>query len=213
MGKPGRPGGKDWVPEDPTGQRLLERWRAGDERAFEELFHTYRKLVHGLLYQLLADRDELEDVVQTAFMEIFNSLHRFEGRSKLSSWIAKVTLHVGYHHLRHRRVRPAIYRAESLTYEPANESDEANPEATVLRREAAKRLREVVGTLSPRKRTVFILNDLQGLPQEEIAEIVGTNVATVRTRLFYARREFWKKIKSDSVLGQIAAERMVKRED
>ena len=211
MSKSGGPVPKGETPEDPTGKLLLGRWRAGDETAFDDLFHTYRKLVHSLLYQLLSERDELEDVVQTAFLEIFNSLHRFEGRSKLSSWIAKVTLHVGYHHLRHRRVRPNIYRAESLSYDHQTEDDRVNPEAQTLRKEAAARLRQVVGTLSPRKRTVFILNDLQGLPQEEIAEIVGTNVATVRTRLFYARRDFWKKIKSDPVLGQISEQRVVER--
>ena len=197
--------------KDPVGQSIVERWRRGDKSAFDDLFTTYKKLVYGLLYQLLSDRDELEDVVQTAFLEIFNSLDRFEGRSKLSSWIAKVTLHVGYHHLRHRRVRPTIYQAESLVREPADSSDHYNPESEVLKNEAVAQMRALLRTISPRKRTVFILNDLQGLPQEEIAEIVGASIATVRTRLFYARREFWKKLESDPVLSQLAAERVVER--
>lgn len=193
------------------GQAIVERWRRGDKSAFDDLFHGYRKLVYGLLYQLLADRDEIEDVVQTAFLEVFNSLDRFEGRSKLSSWIAKVTLHVGYHHLRHRRVRPIIYQAESLTREPVDPAQTHDPEAQLLRTEAAGQMRVLLQTLSPRKRTVFILNDLQGLPQEEIAEIVGASIATVRSRLFYARREFWKKLESDPVLGQMARERRGKK--
>jgi RNA polymerase sigma-70 factor, ECF subfamily len=199
------------TPNDPQGKAIIERWRNGDKGAFDDLFAAYRKLVYSLLYQLLPDRDELEDVVQTAFLEIYSSLDRFEGRSKLSSWIARVTLHVGYHHLRYRRVRPNIYRAESITAGSEREDGQASPEDLALRKEAAARLRHVVGTLSARKRTVFILNDFQGLPQEEIAEIVGTNIATVRTRLFYARREFWKKIESDPVLGQMAKDRVIKR--
>ena len=199
--------------EDPMGQDILDRFTQGDESAFRLLFRTYRKLVFGLLYQTLAEHDEIEDVMQTVFLEVFRSLPNFERRSKLSSWISRITLNVAFRHVRYRRSRPTIYQTKTLEDEKTSESGYLDPEKDVLRKEAAQRFRQVIASLAPRKRTVFVLNELQGLPQEEIAEIVGTSLATVRTRLFYARKEFWKKIKSDPVLKQMAEQRLTRKSE
>jgi RNA polymerase sigma-70 factor (ECF subfamily) len=192
-------------PSDEVGQALVQRWRRGDQAAFADLFKTYRSLVYGVLYHLLPGDSELEDVVQIAFIEVFRSLDSFEGRSKLSSWIARVALHVGYHHLRRRKSRPPDYDAEFKIPDIADEAPHANPDVTLEQKEAAKRVYAILETMSPRKRTVFILNDLEGVSQEEVAEIVGANIATVRTRLFYARKEFWKKAEKDPVLSKLGA--------
>ena len=193
-------------PSDQQGEELLRRWRRGDERAFADIFKTYRGLVYGVLRHLLPGDPDLEDVVQTAFLEVFRSLESFEGRSKLSSWIARIALHVGYHHLRRRRTRPAEYAADPVVPERADGRPEANPEVAARRREAVARIHAILAHLPEKKRTVFILNDLQGLPQEEVAEVVNASVATVRTRLFYARKEFWKRASKDPVLCDLLEE-------
>lgn len=189
-------------PSDEVGQELVRRWREGDERAFADLFSTYRNLVWGVLHHLMPNDPDLEDVVQQAFVEVFRSLSSFEGRSKLSSWIARVALHVGYHHLRRKRSRPADYQAVSTIPEAIDESPEGDPEIGAQRAEILRRVRGILASLPEKKRTVFILTDLQGLPQEEVAEIVGVRIATVRTRLFYARREFYKRAAKDSILAE-----------
>ncbi|MBK8013168.1 MAG: RNA polymerase sigma factor [Deltaproteobacteria bacterium] len=191
--------------EDASGQALLVRWRAGDASAFPALFRAYRSLVFGVLHHLLPSDPEIEDVVQLTFIEIFRSLDRFEGRSKLSSWIARVALHVGYHHLRRRRSRPADYRAEHTVPEIADESVLGDPEAGIGRHEAMTHVQQILEAMPEKKRTVFLLNDLQGMSQEDVAEVVGTNIATVRTRLFYARKEFWAKAAADPVLQAFCA--------
>lgn len=193
-------------PRDDVGQTLVERWRRGDQAAFSELFRTYRQLVYGVLYHLLPNDPELEDVVQASFIEVFRSLESFEGRSRLSSWIARIALHVGYHHLRHRKSRPPDYAAEPADLDLPDGSPHSDPQVAVERREVVRRVYAILEKMAPRKRTVFILNDLQGVSQEEIAEIVGANMATVRTRLFYARRDFWKQAADDAVLSQLAPE-------
>ena len=189
---------------DQVGQAILDRWRRGDRRAFTELFRTYRRLVYGVLFNLMPGDPELDDVVQAAFLEVFRSLHTFEGRSKLSSWIARVALHVGYHHLRRKKSRPSDYRTEPVTALYLDESVLSDPSFAPERAEAIRRVREILAQLSPKKREVFILNDLQGMPQEQVAEVVGASVATVRTRLFYARREFWRRAAHDRVLSHLA---------
>ncbi|CAN0583447.1 unnamed protein product, partial [Laminaria digitata] len=179
---------------------LLRRWRSGDESAFTEIFTRYRALVYGVLSHLMPGDPELEDVVQSAFVEVFRSLGSFEGRSKLSSWIARVALHVGYHHLRRRKSRPTDYGADWKIPEVVDDSLAGDPARAAESQEVLARVYAILETLPPKKRTVFILNDLQGLPQEQVAEVVGVRVATVRTRLFYARREFWKKANKDPLL-------------
>lgn len=190
-------------PSDELGEDLLRRWRRGDERAFADIFKTYRSLVYGVLHHLLPADPDLEDVVQTAFLEVFRSLDSFEGRSKLSSWIARIALHVGYHHLRRRRNRPADYPTEPMVPDHADARPDVDPEHVARRAEAVRRIHAILATLPEKKRTVFILNDLQGMPQEEVAEVVNASVATVRTRLFYARREFWKRAAVDPVLSDL----------
>jgi len=201
------------VPEDPEAEAraIVDRWRRGDRRAFTELFRSQRKLVYGVLYNLMPGDPELEDVVQSAFLEIFRSLHTFEGRSKLSSWVARVALHVGYHHLRRKKSRPTVYRTEPLAEagDPAVQPDRAptaDPSRGPERSEARDRTHAILQTLSPKKREVFILNDLQGMPQDQVAEVVGASIATVRTRLFYARKEFWRRAAHDRVLAELAPE-------
>ena len=195
--------GEPGQPSDELGEDLLRRWRRGDERAFADIFKTYRGLVYGVLHHLLPGDPDIEDVVQTAFLEVFRSLDSFEGRSKLSSWIARVALHVGYHHLRRRRNRPADYSSDAHVPERVDGRGDADPEFGARRKEAIQRVHEILSTLPEKKRTVFILNDLQGMPQEEVAEVVNASVATVRTRLFYARKEFWKRAAQDPVLSEL----------
>mgnify|MGYP006290600101 CR=1 FL=1 len=188
---------------DDPGPELLRRWRAGDPTAFTAIFRTYRGLVWRVLRHLLRSDPELEDVVQLTFLEVHRALPSFEGRAKLSSWIARVALHVGYHHLRRKKSRPADYRAEHRVHDAVDERPGADPEAGAQRREAAARVDEILASLPEKKRTVFLLVDLEGLPQDQVSEIVGASPATVRTRLFYARKAFWKQAASDPVLSEL----------
>src|SRR5207237_5914185 len=112
-------------------------------------------LVYGVLYHLLPNDPELEDVVQTAFIEVFRSLGSFEGRSKLSSWIARVALHVGYHHLRRRKSRPPDYEAEHKLPDIPDATARSNPHAVLERMDAVRRVYAILETIAPRKRTVF----------------------------------------------------------
>ncbi|MEO1228785.1 MAG: RNA polymerase sigma factor [Myxococcota bacterium] len=192
-----KPAGKDPGPE------LLERWRAGDPTAFTAIFRSYRGLVWRVLHRLLRGDPELEDVVQLVFIEVHRSLDRFEGRARLSSWITRVALNVGYHHLRRKKSRPADYRAEYRDVDAPDERPGVDPEAGARGREAAARVHEVLAQLPEKKRTVFLLVDLEGLTHDQVAEIVGASAATVRTRLFYARKEFWKRAAADPVLAEL----------
>lgn len=187
--------------DDPAVRRDLDlatRFLSGDALAFTELFHSHHREVQGLVLRMLAgSRRDAEDVVQEVFLQVFRSLPAFKGQSRLSTWVYRVAVNVTLMHRRALRSRPQLHHGEPV---------ELPGEASPLPDELAERARRVAALdrlldqLSEKKRTVFILHDLQGLSPEQIGQVVGAPVLTVRTRLFYARRELTALIAEDAAL-------------
>jgi RNA polymerase sigma-70 factor (ECF subfamily) len=165
---------------------LVARFTRGDPNAFSELFRLYQKGVVRLVARMLGRSGDVPDVVQEVFLHVFKSLPRFRGTSRLSTWIYRIGVNVTLMHRRSRRSRPVMI-PEDAGPVPADTRPFPDEQAERNRRVAA--LDALMDQLSEKKRTVFILHELQGLSPIEIAAIVRAPVLTVRTRLFYARRE------------------------
>ena len=162
----------------------LERAKAGDASAFRELYALHhRQVARQLTY--LVPRDELEDVLQEVFVEVFRSLRRFEGKSAFTTWLYRVAVHVALK-ARRRHVRSRLEIVEDLP-EQADTAPSAVEASLSAERQA--RVEALLGRLSAKKRAVLVMHDLKGMEAAAIAEVLDTNVLTVRTRLFYARRE------------------------
>lgn len=159
------------------------------ERVAQAAFYqAYKEEVLRTLYRVLGPDTELEDVLQDVFVEAFRSIDRFRGDAKITTWLYRVAVNVALQRLRKRSRRPQT--------QPAAEADllhEQTPLRSLQQKEARRQVYEVLDTIAPKKRTVFVLHELMGLNAKEIAEIVETNVLTVRTRLHYARKEFYRK--------------------
>jgi RNA polymerase sigma-70 factor, ECF subfamily len=182
--------------------RLAQR---GDERARSELFKRHRVEVAKIVLRTLGPDADLEDVVQDAFIQIFRSLDQFRGQAKFSTWLYRLVTNVSRMHLRKRRVRPLI--ADGVQPESAAPRDVSlSPEHDAERRARVRRLYAHLDRLSDKKRTVIVLHDLEGLLPVEIAAIVSAPVLTVRTRLFYARRELYAALADDPELAALGQE-------
>jgi RNA polymerase sigma-70 factor (ECF subfamily) len=182
--------------------RLAQR---GDEHAKNELFKRHRSEVARIVARALGPDADVEDVVQDAFIQIFRSIDSFRGDSKFSTWLFRLVTNVARMHLRKRRVRPVI--ADGVAPETAVRSDtHGSPELAAERSWRIRRLYQHLDQLSDKKRTVLVLHDFEGVAPIEIAEIVEAPVLTVRTRLFYARRELYAALASDPDLASLAAE-------
>ncbi|HET6332921.1 MAG TPA: RNA polymerase sigma factor [Polyangiales bacterium] len=182
--------------------RLAQR---GDESAKNQLFTRHRQEVARIVARAMGPDADVEDVVQDAFIQIFRSIDGFRGDSKFSTWLYRLVTNVTRMHLRKRRVRPLI--ADGITPESAVRADgSASPEQAVERSWRIRRLYEHLDRLSDKKRTVLVLHDFEGIAPIEIADIVEAPVLTVRTRLFYARRELYAALASDPDLASIASE-------
>ncbi len=185
----------------PARADAVERARSGDVSAFAEVYARYHRQVARQL-NFLVPRADLEDTLQDVFIEVFRSLKRFEGKSAFTTWLYRVTVHVALKSKR-RHTRARLDLVEEL---PERTDEGPRPEDISLSAERQARVEALLEKLAPKKRAVLVLHDLQGVDAARIAELLGTNVLTVRTRLFYARREFEALAKGDAALQEFFAE-------
>jgi RNA polymerase sigma-70 factor, ECF subfamily len=174
---------------------LIARCNADDRAAQDELYHRFRRSVAGNLYRVLGDRSDLDDLVQEVFVIAFRGLARFRGDARLSTWLYRICVNVALGRIRTRRRRPAAIGVPDLdtaAIDPSMTERPETPERALERRQDQAKVYKALEQLAPKKRIVLYLHEIEGLDLKEIAYLVDSNPVTVRTRLFYARREFYR---------------------
>jgi RNA polymerase sigma-70 factor, ECF subfamily len=161
---------------------LLRRVAAKDRKAFEALYHLYYRRLFGYLLKLTRRAELVEEVLNDVMLAIWKSAPSFDGRSRVSNWIFGIAYHKA---LKVLARRPEEQEGEGDRPEPV---DSEEPESLAARRELAGVLGRALGALPPDQRAVVELTYYYGLAYQEIAEIVGCPVNTVKTRMFHARR-------------------------
>jgi RNA polymerase sigma-70 factor (ECF subfamily) len=180
---------------------LIAKAAAGDRAAFRVLYSRHREAVSRLVYRMLGGTRDLDDVVQEVFFQVYKSLKDFRGQSKFSTWLHRVTVNVVLMHRRSARSRPTYADEPQADITP--DDDAVAPDADADRRARIRAFGRIVERLAEKKRVVFILHELEGVSPAEIAQIVGAPVLTVRTRLFYARREIEAMLGDEPVLAAL----------
>lgn len=187
-----------------TEDALVARAAAGDAEAFRALFHRHRADVTRLVFRMMSPAGaDIDDVVQEVFVQVFRSLPDFRGASKFSTWLHRVTVNVVLMHRRSAKSRPVL--AGEPPSELVPDEDQTLPDDDAERRERMRAFQRLLGRLADKKRVVFVLHELEGLSPAEISEIVGAPVLTVRTRLFYARRELEAMLHEEPSLASLRA--------
>jgi RNA polymerase sigma-70 factor (ECF subfamily) len=183
---------------------LVRRSQRGDRAAFAELYRRHRVDVARLVFRMLGRAQEVEDVIQEVFLQVHRSLGEFRGQSKFSTWLHRVTVNVVLMIRRAQKSRPVFADEPPADGEEMDAGPLPDEEATRRRRITA--FRGLLDRLSEKKRTVYILHDIEGMIPSEIATIVDAPVLTVRTRLFYARRELAEMMRDEPALAQLVDE-------
>lgn len=176
---------------------VVKRAQRGDTAAFAELFRKHRNTVAAIAYRMLGPGADLEDMVQEVFLQVHRSLPDFRGQAKFSTWLHRVAVNVVLMARRRARSRPQYAQEEHARHEP---DLGPTPDQEVARGRRIEAFQRLLGKLSEKKRDVFVLHELEGLPPAEIAKIVDCPVLTVRTRLFYARRELAQMMRAEPAL-------------
>jgi RNA polymerase sigma-70 factor (ECF subfamily) len=181
---------------------LVERCQVGDDDAFLELYRRHRSDVTRLVQRLLGRTADVEDVTQEVFLQVHRSLKDFRYGSRFSTWLYRVTVNVVLMQRRAQRCRPQLVEAGDTI---VSEALEPLPDEQIAQRRRVRALCRILERLSEKKRTAYLLHDIDGLPPADIAQLVGAPVLTVRTRLFYARREIVGRMSEEPSLRALAA--------
>ncbi len=178
---------------------LVRRIQARDEAAFRELVERYQAKVYSIIYGILRNRNDAEDIAQQVFAKIYFSIKNFDFRSSLLTWIYKITVNECYDYLRKKRVRKLVYESdfseEDLRLmENAEQSEEkVRPvDAALAQRDLVMKL---LGKISEEERTLLLLKEVEGHSVEELAAMTGMNQNTIKVKLFRARQKLLKAAK------------------
>jgi RNA polymerase sigma-70 factor (ECF subfamily) len=171
--------------------RFLDRLRAGDAPAFEELVMTYQHRVFGVALRMLGSRAEAEEVAQEAFVRAHRALGEFRGDAKLSTWLYAITSRLCLNRLASGERRLTRQGEDALL----RLSDAGpRPDAALERRELESALGRAIAELPEDRRIVVVLRDVEGLSYEEIAQVLELELGTVRSRLHRARADLKEKL-------------------
>ncbi len=171
---------------------LIQLASQGDNGAFEALVETYEKSMFNLAFRLVPDREDAMDIVQEVFLKAYQALPKFRGDSRFSTWIYRVCMNASLDHLR-RKQRAQIFSldeplvlGESLVAREIRDGGDSI-EDLVETRTLGDSIMEVLRDLEPVHRTVIVLSDVRGFSYQEIADIMGVSIGTVKSRLHRAR--------------------------
>lgn len=175
---------------------LVALFMAGEKRAFSELVTRYHVRLLNFIYRTIGDRDRAEDLVQETFIRVYRHLHRFDQTKKFSTWAYTIASNLAKNELRNRSRNPlvlfqAIKKHWEADHRPLQfEDSSSRPDDMYRKRHLRSLVEHSVEQLPEHHRVVFVLRELEGKTYEEIAEITGCNLGTVKSRLNRARNSF-----------------------
>jgi RNA polymerase sigma-70 factor (ECF subfamily) len=166
---------------------LVERARDGELEAFNELVRNYQDYLFALVVRVVNDRDAAADVVQEAFFSCYRNLDRFRG-SSFRSWLTRIALNGATDVLRYRRRRPSepYPEWEDDSWQPPA-GEEASPERAAMRSSAASVLSAALARITADQRAAIVLYDVEGFDYQEIADMTGVSLGTVKSRIHRGR--------------------------
>jgi RNA polymerase sigma-70 factor (ECF subfamily) len=170
-------------------QALIGAARKGDARAFNQLVLLYQSMAYNVAYRILSDPDAAADATQDAFLSAFKAMRKFRGGS-FKAWLLRIVTNACYDQLRVKQRRPTSslddlpVEADHTQYlrDPAEQPDEF-----VERRELNALIQASISTLPAEQRVVLVLSDVQGMSYQEVSEVMGISLGTVKSRLSRGR--------------------------
>ncbi|MFL5726479.1 MAG: sigma-70 family RNA polymerase sigma factor [Chloroflexota bacterium] len=178
------------VVDDPIQRRdmiLLERAREGDLAAFNDLVSLYQDQLFALVVRMVPDRDQASDVTQEAFFSAYRNLAGFRGGS-VKSWLNRIAVNAAMDTQRARKRRPVqpYPELEDDSWQPPADEG-ADPVTTALTSERTRALNAALATITTDQRTAIVLFDVEGYDYQEIAEMTGVSLGTVKSRIHRGR--------------------------
>lgn len=175
---------------------LVARYLRGERFAFHELVSRYQDRLLNFIYRTIGDRDRAEDLVQETFVRVYRHMHRFDPTKKFSTWIYTIASNLAKNELRNRSRNPlvlfqSIRQNWEADHRPLEFEDSTySPDDLFRKRHLREKVESAVSELPEHHRVVFVLRELEGKTYDEISEITGVTLGTVKSRLNRARNRF-----------------------
>jgi RNA polymerase sigma-70 factor, ECF subfamily len=175
---------------------LVRRVQARDEIAFRDIVERYQAKVFSIIYGILRNHNDAEDIAQQVFSKIYFSIQNFDFRSSLLTWIYKITVNECYDYLRKKRVRKLVYESD-FSEEDAQRmqnTEAATDQTPAVDTQLARKdlIGKLLSRLSAEDRSLLMLKEVEGHSVEELAQMTGMNENTIKVKLFRARQKLVK---------------------
>lgn len=170
-------------------EKLLKKAQQGDADAFEQLVAPYEQKIYALCLRLLAHREDAQDAAQETMLRLYRALVSYRGEAQLGTFIYRVTANTCMDALRRRNVRAceSLEALDDVGVVPVDDSP--GPEETILRAEENERLSRAIDALSDEMRLPLVLREIHALSYEEVAQTLGLEMGTVKSRIHRAREK------------------------
>src|SRR5262245_15150935 len=180
--------GEGGAPEDE--RRLIEDCLKGESRPFGELVLRYQARLYSAVARVVVNTEDIQDVVQEAFLHAYQRLASFKGGSRFYTWLSRIALNAALTLCRKRKPVPRTARADGTALpEPADPSEAARPGHALEQAERGQAVRRALSRLSLGHRALLVLKDIEGMKYEQMADVLGVPIGTIRSRLHRARLE------------------------
>lgn len=185
-------------PEREEDRRLVQEAVLGSEKAFEALIRRKKERVFWTAYRIVGEEDAAREIAQATFIRLWKVLGKFQQDQNFDTWLYRITVNLAIDHYRSRGPSREMVPLKD-DEDPAVESSFTPPPSDPLKALEGAELKKIFETLAAklgeRQRAIFVLSQIEGMPTEQIAEVMGITHSTVRNHLFQARRSLQEAIR------------------
>lgn len=181
-------------------EKLISRAAAGDGAAFSELMTIHEKRMYAVALRMCANREDAQDCLQDAMLRVYRSIGGFKGQSSFSTWVYRITMNTCLDELRRRKTRSAASLDNMLEGGWAPTDGGNGPEKQAVASEQRRVLNSAIAELPEDMRSAIVLRDVQGFSYEEIADMLGVNIGTIKSRISRGREKLRQILKENAEL-------------
>lgn len=170
---------------EPDDRQLVQTIRAGDTDAFETLVRRKTTKVYALCYRVIGNAEDAKDISQLVFLKLWENLEKYDPQYAFDTWLYRMVTNVAIDFMRNKQSRDNAVNSNLRLVKTAADAEQT---VVVQRKEIENVFNDISNVLSPKQKTIFIMNQMEDLPSAEIAKILGCRESTVRNHLFNARK-------------------------
>lgn len=191
-----------------TDEELVARSARGDMESFNQLVLRWERPIYALAYRVIGREEDARDVCQETFLRALRALPGFRGQAKFSSWLYRIALNLCRDWIRRERRAVELQPLEGADLATlAGDGDGESVEDLVARRQLGRAVERAMATLSPEQRTAIVLKEYHGLTFQEIADLQGVPLSTVKTRLYQGLHVLRRRLEQEGLVSTAANER------